>query len=260
MKISVRSQRFFGKSCFAFLLLATSATPAQAQSKVPREVIDSASTHGSVLVLVGLKVPWQMESKLDVDELLSQRAAIASIQSDLLNTLKGRSYKVVRRYQEVPGIALEVGADALAELARLPIVTNVLLDRPTGSSVDASPVHHARESPAVNAESAAAEKVPSTLFKRAASDGTVLVLAGLRTPWQREDQLSEVLLALQRTAIHDAQGYILAELAGTRFKVMRLYRSIPGIALRVGVDALKILEKSPAVTNVVADRPATSLR
>lgn len=260
MKISVRSQRFFGKSCFALLLLATSATPAQAQSKVPREVIDSASTHGSVLVLVGLKVPWQMESKLDVDELLSQRAAIASIQSDLLNTLKGRSYKVVRRYQEVPGIALEVGADALAELARLPIVTNVLLDRPTGSSVDASPVHHARESPAVNAESAAAEKVPSTLFKRAASDGTVLVLAGLRTPWQREDQLSEVLLALQRTAIHDAQGYILAELAGTRFKVMRLYRSIPGIALRVGVDALKILEKSPAVTNVVADRPATSLR
>ena len=201
-----------------------------------------------------------MESKLDVDELLSQRAAIASIQSDLLNTLQGRNYKVVRRYQEVPGIALEVGADALAELARLPIVTNVLLDRPTGSSVDASPVHHARESPAVNAESAAAEKVPSTLFKRAASDGTVLVLAGLRTPWQREDQLSEVLLALQRTAIHDAQGYILAELAGTRFKVMRLYRSIPGIALRVGVDALKILEKSPAVTNVVADRPATTLR
>lgn len=262
MQISVRSQRLFGKSCcFAVLLLATAAATAQAQSKVPREVIDSAGAHGSVLVLVGLKVPWQMESKLDIDELLTQRAAIASIQSDLLNTLQGRNYKVVRRYQEVPGIALEVGADALAELARLPIVTNVLLDRPTGSSADASPVHLARdESPAVNAESAAAEKVPSTLFKRAASDGTVLVLAGLRTPWQREDQLSEVLLALQRTAIHDAQGYILAELAGTRFKVMRLYRSIPGIALRVGVDALKILEKSPAVTNVVADRPATTLR
>jgi hypothetical protein len=261
MQISVRSQRLFGKSCcLALLLLATAAATAQAQSKVPREVIDSAAAHGSVLVLVGLKVPWQMESKLDIDELLTQRASIASTQSDLLNTLQGRNYKVVRRYQEVPGIALEVGADALAELARLPIVTNVLLDRPTGSS-DASAVHRARdESPAVNAESAAAEKVPSTLFKRAASDGTILVLAGLRTPWQREDQLSEVLLALQRTAIHDAQGYILAELAGTRFKVMRLYRSIPGIALRVGVDALKILEKSPAVTNVVADRPATTLR
>ena len=52
-----------------------------------------------------------------------------------------------------------------------------------------------------------------------------------------------MLLALQRTAIHDAQGYILAELAGTRFKVMRLYRSIPGIALRVGVDASKNIGK-----------------
>ncbi len=262
MKISVRSQRLFGKSCcLALLLLATSVTTPQAQSKVPREVIDSAAAHGSVLVLVGLNVPWQMESKLGIDELLSQRAAIASIQSDLLNTLQGRSYKLVRRYQEIPGIALEVGADALAELARLPIVTNVLLDRPASASADASPVHLARdESTAAHAESAAAEKVPSTLFKRAAADGTVLVLAGLRTPWQREDQLSEVLLALQRTAIHDAQGYILAELAGTRFKVMRLYRSIPGIALRVGVDALKILEKSPAVTNVVADRPAATSR
>ena len=38
-----------------------------------------------------------------------------------------------------------------------------------------------------------AEKVPWQLFKRAASDGTVLVLAGLRTPWQREEQLTEDL-------------------------------------------------------------------
>jgi hypothetical protein len=41
---------------------------------------------------------------------------------------------------------------------------------------------------------------------------------------------------------------------------MRLYRSIPGVALRVGLDALQILEKSPAVTNVVADRPASASR
>jgi hypothetical protein len=37
---------------------------------------------------------------------------------------------------------------------------------------------------------------------------------------------------------------------------MRLYGKIPGIALRVGVDALIVLEKSPAITNVVLDRPA----
>ena len=94
----------------------------------------------------------------------------------------------------------------------------------------------------------------------AATNGTVLVLAGLRTPWQREDQLSEDLKALQRNAILSSQSYVLAELNGTQFKVTRLYRSIPGIALRVGLDALQVLEKSPAVTNVVADRPVSVSR
>jgi len=86
------------------------------------------------------------------------------------------------------------------------------------------------------------------------------VLAGLRTPWQREDQLNEDLKMLQRTAILSAQSYVLAELGGTQFKVMRLYRSIPGIALRVGFDALQVLERSPAVTNVVPDRAASASR
>jgi hypothetical protein len=183
-----------------------------------------------------------MESRLNEDETRSQREAIASIQRDLLSELEGRSYKVIRRYDRIPGIALEAGADVLAELARSPNVTNVLLDRP------------------LDAEAVSSEKVPWQLFKRAASDGTVLVLAGLRTPWQREDQLSEDLKIVQRNAILSAQSYVLAELGGTQFKVMRLYRSIPGIALRVGLDALQVLEKSPAVTNVVLDRPASAAR
>jgi hypothetical protein len=257
MKSSVRSQRFLGTSCcVVLLLLAAPFSAARSQEKIPREVIDEAAAHGTVMVLVGLKVPWEMESRLSDDELRSQRTAIASIQSNLLTTLQGRNYKLLRRYEEVPGIALEVGADALAELARLPIVTNVLLDRsPLSLAITRDDNRAWGESTAKHTEGAVTEKVPFQLFKRAATDGTVLVLAGLRTPWQREDQLSDVLLALQRTAIYDAQGYILAELAGTRFKVMRLYQSIPGIALRVGVDALRILERSPAVTNVVPDRP-----
>jgi len=216
---------------------------AQTEGKIPPEVIDHAAAHGKVLVLVGLNVPWQMESRLSEDETRAQREAIASIQRDLLNELEGRSFRVIRRYDRIPGIALEAGADALAELARSVNVTNVLLDRP-----------------ALDAETVSSEKVPWQLFKRAASDGTVLVLAGLRTPWQREEQLSEDLKALQRKAILSAQSYVLAELGGTQFKVLRLYRSIPGIALRVGLDALQILEKSPAVTNVVLDRPASASR
>ena len=260
MKNSLRNRRLLGTSCWvALLLLTASVSTAQSQEKIPPEVINQAAAHGTVLVLVGLKVPWEMESRLSEEGVRAQHMAIASIQSDLLTQLEGRHYKVLRRYQEVPGIALEVGADALAELARSPIVTNVRLDRLPGSSASLTNSNSSDDEPAAsNAERAAAEKVPPQLFKHAATYGTVLVLAGLRTPWQREDLLSEPLLGLQRTAILDAQSYVLAELSGTAYKVMRLYRSIPGIALRVGVDALKVLENSPAVTNVIADRPATT--
>jgi hypothetical protein len=82
----------------------------------------------------------------------------------------------------------------------------------------------------------------------------------LRAPWQREDQLNEDLVSLQRDGILDAQRYVLAELAGTQYQVTRLYREVPGIALRVGLDALHVLDKSPAVTNVLLDRPTTVLR
>ena len=259
MMLFLRSQRLLRTSCCAaLLLLVAPAASAQSPGKIPREVLDQAAANGTALVLVGLNVPWQMESRLSEDGMHTQRAAIASIQSDLLTKLEGRNYKILRRYQEIPGIALEVGADALAELARLPMVTNVLLDRPAGSAIP--PDHRTAPQSAATAALGNTEKVPSNLFTRAARDGTVLVLAGLRTPWQHEDRLSEELLALQRNAIHGAQSYVLAELAGTRYKVMRLYGKIPGIALRVGVDALIVLEKSPAVTNVVLDRPAQSSR
>jgi hypothetical protein len=243
-KLFWQKRSCFRTSCFAVLLfLAGTAASAQSGGKIPREVIDRAAAHGTVLVLVGLNVPWQMESRLSEEEARGQREAIASVQRDLLTELEGRRYKVIRRYDRIPGITLEAGADVLAELARSANVTTVLLDRPSAE-----------------AEAASSEKVPWQLFKRVANDGTVLVLAGLRTPWQREEQLTEDLKTLQRKAILSAQSYVLAELGGTQFKVMRLYRSIPGIALRVGFDALQVLEKSPAVTNVVPDRPASAWR
>ncbi len=252
---NLRDQTWLKITCSAALLfLISAAALAEPASKIPRDVIDYTAAHGSALVLVGLDVPWQMESRLNQDDLRSQRIAIASIQNDLMDRLAGKKFTVLRRYHEIPGIALEVGAEALAELARLPIVTNVLLDRPAGAAI---PGPNRNASPRdATADLVNSEKVPSTLFTRAARDGTVLVLAGLRTPWQREDGLSAELWALQRNAIHSTQSYVLAELAGTRYKVMRLYGKIPGIALRVGVDALIVLEKSPAVTNVVLDRPA----
>ena len=114
------------------LFAAPTLTPAQPLPKIPAEVIDQAAADGRVLVLVGLKMPWQMESNLTEDQIQAQRDAIASIQKNLLSELAGKSYKITRRYDRIPGIALEVGADALAELAHSANVANVLLDRPAG--------------------------------------------------------------------------------------------------------------------------------
>jgi hypothetical protein len=240
--------------CAALLFFFSTAAHGQSTGKIPSDVIDFTAAHGKALVLVGLDLPWQMESRLSQEDLLAQRTTIASIQNELLDKLAGRKFTVVRRYQEIPGIALEVGADALAELARLPIVTNVLLDRP---ALPIQPQIIDREvAPGTAIGILSSEKVPSSLFARATRDGTVLVLAGLKTPWQREDLLTDNLVDLQRNAIHGVQSYLLGELAGTHYKVMRLYGKIPGIALRVGVDALMILERSPAITNVVPDRAA----
>jgi hypothetical protein len=226
---------------FALLLCVETAALGQSEDKVPPEVVNKIAADGRAPVLVGLRVPWQVESDLNPEQLRTQRDAIAAVQRDVLAEIEGKSFTITRQYASIPGIALEVGADALAELARSRNVTNVLLDR--------APV-------IAEQYAAASEKVPQQLFKMAASSGTVLVLAGLKTPWQREDRLSDELIALQRKAILSAQSYVLAELNGTQFNVLRLYQKIPGIALRVDINALRVLQNSPAITNVLLDRPA----
>ena len=246
----------FAASWFSVTLLGVvPAITAQTTGKIPREVINKAASDKVVVVLVGLKVPWQMESTLSQDAIAAQRAAISLVQDQVLTQLAGRKFRLVERYQELPGLALEAEADALAVLARSENVANVILDRHGPRlAIQAMADLSKHDVPRVPTGGLAQEKVPWQLFTQVTNDGTVLVLAGLKVPWQQEEKLSEELLALQRKTILDAQSYVLAELAGTYYKVMRLYSGIPGIALRVGPDALKILEKSPAVTNVLGDR------
>ncbi len=99
-------------------------------------------------------------------------------------------------------------------------------------------------------------KVPAEVWEKAQIAGTVLVVVGLKAPWQPEGRLSKEVVVAQRQAIAAAQSYLLTELAGTKYRITRQYENIPGIALEVGSDALAVLEKSAAVVNVIQDRPA----
>ena len=69
MQISCAKTCFLTTLCCAVaLFLAETLAFAQSAGKIPREVIDQAAAQGTVMVLVGLDVPWQMESRLNADE------------------------------------------------------------------------------------------------------------------------------------------------------------------------------------------------
>jgi hypothetical protein len=222
--------------------------------KIPAELSAQTANNEAIPVLVGLNVPWQIESTLSDDAILLQRQAINLVQNQLLSELSGTRYKIVRRYEVVPGLALEIGSDALVVLANSTSVTNVLPDRP------ARPTASSPANGFINESARDAGTVPPELFKEIERSGTVLVLVGLKAPWSPEGPLSENLVSAQREAIAAAQNYLLTELADTNYRITRRYQRIPGIALEVGLDALRVLARSVAVTNVLQDRPARAAK
>jgi hypothetical protein len=228
--------------------------------KVPHELLTQAATAGKVLVLVGLNVPWVREATLSETEIVAQRQAIGSAQNDLLTELSGTEYKIVRVYEIIPGIALEVGGDALAVLKKSGSVTNVLPDRPTNPSASLGMIEDTPLNSRTSEAAAGFGAVPAELFLEATSGGAILVLVGLKTPWSPEGPLSKEMVLVQREAIAAAQNYLLTELADTKYRITRRYQDIPGIALEVGLDALRVLARSVAVTNVLRDRPAISAK
>jgi hypothetical protein len=251
LPIGVAMKQWLTIFCLVLVALLLSPRLLIAESeKVPAEIITQAAHDDATPVLVGLKVPWQREDTLSEQAITLQRQAIHLVQDQLLKELSGTKYNVVRRYDVVPALALEVGAEALVVLAESNHVTNVLADKP-----DKPAAGSPGEQPAT-AEMKDVEAVPAELFGEVARAGTVLVLVGLKAPWSPEDSLNANLVSAQRVAIAASQNYLLTELADTKYRVIRRYEKIPGIALEVGPDALTVLSHSAAVTNVLLDRPA----
>jgi hypothetical protein len=222
--------------------------------KIATEVIVKAESGDTVSVIVGLAVPWQREDTLTDDGITLQREAIHAVQQQLLSELADTQHNVIREYLEIPGIALEIGLDAVAVLEKSTIVTNVLAAPP---ALETREDRRPEAPPTSNSDMHRNPgKVSGEVFESAQSGNTVLVLVGLKAPWRPEEVLSEALVTAQRNAIAASQEYLLTELIHTHYRITRRFRKIPGIALEVGLDALKILDRSAAVTNVLKDRPA----
>ena len=96
--------------------------------------VRTAAAAGPVRVIVELRItpPFKPEGELASPAAVeAQRRAIAQTQDDLLASLAGTTFSVARKYDGLPLLALEIGADALARLeAAGALVTRVSSDSP----------------------------------------------------------------------------------------------------------------------------------
>ena len=97
--------------------------------------------------------------------------------------------------------------------------------------------------------------VPDALRQKASDEGTVRVIVQLRVSALPEGELSSAEdVASQRRAIASAQSAVQTELAGTSYRVMRIFETIPFLALDVSPGALQALERSALVVGMEEDR------
>jgi hypothetical protein len=104
-------------SFFAAILLAVAcAGRAESETPLAAELLARAKRENTVRVIV------ELQSQ-------ARREEIQEAQEMVLHALEGTRYRVTRRYHIAPFLALEVSAEALHRLARLPAVRGIEEDR-----------------------------------------------------------------------------------------------------------------------------------
>jgi subtilisin family serine protease len=103
--------------------------------------------------------------------------------------------------------------------------------------------------------SALAGVVPDGLYQKAHGKGSVRVIVHLRATVLPEGWLGSAhAVARQRQDIAARRAVVLAELAGSRYRMVREFEAIPFVALEAEPDAMSVLEASPHVMAVEEDR------
>jgi subtilisin family serine protease len=101
---------------------------------VPPRLIEKAVAEGSVRVIVRLAGSAAIPGPADSDRALPERTRIAALQGAVRASLGGADHRVVREYDAIPFLALELGPDGLRYLAARPDLVEQVeedrLDRP----------------------------------------------------------------------------------------------------------------------------------
>jgi len=105
---------------------ASSESPPVVAESLYRRVLEA----GTVPVIVHLRVAALPEGRIgSADGVALQRRAIAAAQSAVLAELAGIDHRVVRAFETIPFLALEVSKGALQTLGRSGLVLGVEEDR-----------------------------------------------------------------------------------------------------------------------------------
>ncbi len=108
----------------AFLFNSGNPQPIHGAETTPEpDVVEALSAGGSTRVIVLLTSP-------EAGDIRAQAQSIAKSQQEVLATVTDESFRVVHRYDRLPGLVGEVTREGLAALQKHPEVTAVALDMP----------------------------------------------------------------------------------------------------------------------------------
>ncbi|MCB1037244.1 MAG: S8 family serine peptidase, partial [Acidobacteria bacterium] len=103
------------------------------------ELLETARSHGTVRVIVGLDVPFHPEGNLGGQGAIqAQHSAIREAQEGVLAEVAGAAIANVTRFQTIPYLAFETDAQGLEALAASPEVASLQEDRWLPSLLDQS--------------------------------------------------------------------------------------------------------------------------
>ena len=108
---------------------------------------------------------------------------------------------------------------------------------------------------AASIDAAQRNKVSEKIWQSVRATGVVDVIVGLNVPWKPLGSLTPAERIARQNAIIAAQDQLLAELAGTQYRLIRRFILYADLVLEVGPDALAVLGNSNLVETVTEDIP-----
>ena len=93
----------------------------------------------------------------------------------------------------------------------------------------------------------------SQMLQNAEREGSIRAIVGLRTEFVPEGRLNRAEAAAQRRGIENVGQELRGALAGTGFRTLREYDTVPYIALNLTPQAFRAVQNSPRVTSIQED-------